>query len=71
MHVKCFSCSTDHKISTDHKSLKMLKINIFHAIQLSDDVVILLINVKMGWHFNIYKLNKFCGELSMNKFYNL
>ena len=45
--------STEHEISTAHKSL-------------SDVVFIMLIMLKCQhcWHFNIYELDKFCAQLS-------
>ena len=39
----------------------------FRALNLSDVVFIMLIDIKMPicWHFNIYEQDKFCAHLSV------
>ena len=51
--------------------LKYRQIKQFLALNLSDVLFIMLINVKMPtivdyncWHFNIYEQDKFCAQLS-------
>ena len=50
--------STEHKISTTHKTKTLTKK--FLALSLSDVVFVIL----MCWHFNIYEHDKFHAQLS-------